>query len=185
MLASGENILFNEASQLPFMKRFLLITAIVLATFGCERHSETELTQEQRGRGQPESTSASKWELKWDIPGIATLALVVATVALVIFTRKMASIAKSTEGVFGEIRDTLDYTRTRSEEAIAVRTMMTCMEQYQDLENKVRGDQMSSNPHRYFELLWNLHFAEYHFFKRRFLPDDVYGLWGLGAIQGI
>jgi hypothetical protein len=30
---------------------------------------------------------------------------------------------------------------------------------------------------RYFELLWNLHFAEFQFFKRRFLPEDVYGLW--------
>jgi hypothetical protein len=154
------------------MKRFLLITAIVLATFGCERHSADELTPEL-GAPTPrpptrEEQKGSGSELKWDITGIATLGLVGVTLLSV-------WLALRTERVFTEIKKTLDKARTRSEEAIRVQIMMTCMEQFQDLENKVSDKKVKAD--RYFEILWNLHFAEYQFFRRGFLPEDVYGLW--------
>ncbi len=47
--------------------------------------------------------------------------------------------------------------------------MITCMEQFQDLENKVNANKLhpdTISADRYFELLWNLHFAEFQFFKR-------------------
>jgi hypothetical protein len=53
--------------------------------------------------------------------------------------------------------------------------MITCIEQFQNLENQKRVKPVDAE--RYFELLWNLHFEEYQFFVRGFLPREVYALW--------
>jgi len=174
MLVSGENILSDEAPHIPLMKRFLLMTVIVFSTFACERHSVGENPQVQVEHTPfPKPSPQDGPELKWDATGIMTAAL-----ALVTLVASAASIifAVRTERVFKGIKTTLAQAQARSEDATSVETMMACMEQYQDLENKVEETEIS-NPNRYFELLWNLHFAEYYFWKRRFLPDELYALW--------
>jgi hypothetical protein len=107
---------------------------------------------------------------------VATFLLVVATSILAYWAWKTASTAKTTEDVFKDIVKTLEDTQRRSEATAVVRTMSDCIKQYQDLENNLQNKTLK-RPERYFELLWDLHFAEFQFFIRWFLPDDVYGLW--------
>ena len=165
------------------MKPSVLLTSILfVAVVGCELRGADEPTSPPAGtnpslheQGKGTSTEPKPWDR---IIALGTAALAIGTIILTVFTAKAARVAKSTESVFQAIVKTLEHTRARSEEAAVVQTMSMCMDQYQDLENKVRASSKDAiEAKRYFELLWNLHFAEFQFFKRRFLPEDVYGLW--------
>jgi len=55
--------------------------------------------------------------------------------------------------------------------------MLSCVDAYQQLENQLVHSEFKKNELRYFELLWNLHFAQYHFHKLKCIPKDVYVNW--------
>jgi len=157
------------------MKRLILITIIFLAAAACERHSAAEPSPSE---SKPSSGIHEKQpeSLQWEM-GTA-----LGTIALVLVTGISIYVASRTEQVFKEIVATLGrnaevlaQTQARVEDAAVVRTMATCIEQYQEIEDKRHAKAIDAE--RYFELLWNLHFAEFHFFKRGFLPAEVYGLW--------
>jgi len=143
------------------MKRLLLITVIFLAAIACERHSAAEPPP---GTPTPSATAPANniekkidWD-EWTAKGTIVLALV----SLVV-------------GVWTALL--LRQTKRRADEAENVRTMAACIAQYQELENKLQDTVKPMTAKRYFEQLWNLHFAEFHYFKRGFLPEDVYALW--------
>jgi hypothetical protein len=157
------------------MKRFVLITAILfVACVGCERHNAGELAAAEPVPSPSVPQEDTRPKDAWD------KSIAVGTIAMAIFALASIYVAIRTEHVFSRIVKALSQIQTRADDAGAVRTMATCIEQYQELENKLQVNKLRPGTitgDRYFELLWNLHFAEFHFFKRGFLPPEVYSLW--------
>lgn len=162
------------------MKRFLLVTAVLFITFaGCERHSAQELPPAKPVPSRSSGSEEAKEKAAWDkLIAYSTLAMAIFAVASIV-------VAVRAEGVFKQGLRTLSRMQIRAADAGMVRTMTTCIEQYQELENKLlhANEPGAITTDRYFELIWNLHFAEYHFFIRGFLPKEVYSLWILVRIQ--
>lgn len=165
------------------MKRITLIAAIFLSVAAHERNSAAEppIVEPTPSPVVAEGNTKHKsggWNLSWEaFIALGTLALALVTVA-------SGYIAWRTEGVFKQIVKTLKQnanvlaqTQARSDEAEVVRTMAACIAQYQELEDKRHEKETKMTADRYFEQLWNLHFAEFHYFKRGFLPPEVYALW--------
>jgi hypothetical protein len=167
------------------MKRSLLITAILFVTFvGCERHNAAELTPVKSAPSPAESPvekpkgdqEVTKPKDAWD------KSIAISSIAMATFALASIYVAVRAERVFNRVVETLSQMQIRADAAGMVRTMATCIEQYQNLENKLQANKLQPGAitsTRYFELLWNLHFAEFHFFKRGFLPREIYSLWVL------
>jgi hypothetical protein len=67
----------------------------------------------------------------------------------------------------------LHRTQVDARNAKVIETLALCVKEYQSLEDQrhtLKGD-------RYFELLWNIHFTEFHYFKLGFLPPEIYTVW--------
>jgi hypothetical protein len=106
------------------------------------------------------------------------------TVVLAFFTGISVYVAFRTEKVFKLIvknliqtAEILNHTQAEAHKAKVVQTMATCIEQYQSLENQLNARPRTITADRYVEQLWNIHFAQFHYFKLGFLPPEIYGLW--------
>lgn len=63
-----------------------------------------------------------------------------------------------------------------SNQAQSGATIARCMDVYSKIEEDLLDDKISSGE-RYFERVWGLHFAQYHLFKLRLIPDEIYVVW--------
>ena len=61
-------------------------------------------------------------------------------------------------------------------------TLSRCMDVYSKIEDDLLDNKITGQ--RYFERVWSLHFAEYHLFKLRLIPAEVYATWLMARHRG-
>jgi hypothetical protein len=54
-------------------------------------------------------------------------------------------------------------------------TLSRCMDVYSKIEDDLLENKITGQ--RYFERVWSLQFAQYHLFKLRLIPQEVYATW--------